>query len=157
MCILLCPAAADSSQGSPRVLILLGAPISSECPVPLKPSRAWLRNPHKYARPRGAGCILAGCAPPLTFVGYREMLVRKEPETAPLCPQCGDAMRLARKLPPVRPLSGLVVHLCGRCGHVGPASASQRHRRGFDRNGAHDIPYFAPPRASANEGPSADL
>src|SRR6478735_8460855 len=87
------------------------------------------------------------------------MLVRKDLETAPLCPQCGDAMRLARKLPPVRPLSGLVIHLCERCGHVGPASASQRHRhrRGFDRNGAHDIPYFAPPRASANEGPSADL
>jgi hypothetical protein len=42
-------------------------------------------------------------------------------ETAPLCPQCGDAMRLARKLPPVRPLSGLVVHLCGRCGYVGTA------------------------------------
>jgi hypothetical protein len=49
------------------------------------------------------------------------MLVRKDPETAPLCPQCGDAMRLARKLPPVRPLSGLVVHLCGRCGYVGTA------------------------------------
>jgi ribosomal protein S27AE len=47
------------------------------------------------------------------------MLVRSEPETAPLCPQCGDAMRLARKLPQVRPLSGLVVHLCGRCGYVG--------------------------------------
>jgi hypothetical protein len=46
------------------------------------------------------------------------MLVRKEPETAPSCPQCGDAMRLARKLPPVRPLSGLVVHLCGGCGYV---------------------------------------
>ena len=49
------------------------------------------------------------------------MLVRKDPETAPLCPQCGDAMRLARKLPPVRPLSGLVVHLCGGCGYVGTA------------------------------------
>ena len=36
-------------------------------------------------------------------------------------PQCGDAMRLARKLPPVRPLSGLVVHLCGGCGYVGTA------------------------------------
>jgi ribosomal protein S27AE len=47
------------------------------------------------------------------------MLVRKDLETAPLCPQCGDAMRLARKLPPVRPLGGLVVHLCGRCGYVG--------------------------------------
>ena len=32
-------------------------------------------------------------------------------------------MRLARKLPPVRPLSGLVIHLCGRCGYVG---ASER-------------------------------
>jgi hypothetical protein len=31
----------------------------------------------------------------------------------------GHAMRLARKLPPVRPLSGLLVHLCGRCGYVG--------------------------------------
>jgi hypothetical protein len=30
-------------------------------------------------------------------------------------------MRLARKLPEVRPLSGLVVHLCGRCGYVGTA------------------------------------
>ena len=49
------------------------------------------------------------------------MLVRKDPESAPLCPQCGDAMRLARKLPPVRPLSGLVVHLCGGCGYVGTA------------------------------------
>ena len=48
-----------------------------------------------------------------------QMLVRKEPETAPLCPQCGDAMRLARKLPPLRLLSGLVVHLCERCGYVG--------------------------------------
>ena len=46
------------------------------------------------------------------------MLDRKDPETAPPCPQCGDAMRLARKLPAVRPLSGLVVHLCGRCGYV---------------------------------------
>jgi hypothetical protein len=36
-------------------------------------------------------------------------------------PQCGDAMRLARKLPPVRPLAGLVVHPCGRCGYVGAA------------------------------------
>jgi hypothetical protein len=36
------------------------------------------------------------------------MLVRKDPETAPLCPQYGDAMRLARTLPPVRSLSGLV-------------------------------------------------
>jgi hypothetical protein len=51
------------------------------------------------------------------------MLVRKGLETAPLCPQCGDAMRLARKLPPVRPLAGLVIHLCGRCGYVG---ASER-------------------------------
>ena len=51
----------------------------------------------------------------------KAMLVRKDPETAPLCPQCGDAMRLARKLPPVRPLSGLVVHLCGGCGYVGTA------------------------------------
>ena len=49
------------------------------------------------------------------------MLVRKDQETAPLCPQCGDAMRLARKLPPVRPLSGLIVHLCGGCGYVGTA------------------------------------
>ena len=49
------------------------------------------------------------------------MLVRKDPESAPLCPQCGDAMRLARKLPPVRPLSGLVVHLYGGCGYVGTA------------------------------------
>ena len=49
------------------------------------------------------------------------MLVRKDPESAPLCPQCGDAMRLARKLPPVRPLSGLVIHLCGGCGYVGTA------------------------------------
>ena len=48
-----------------------------------------------------------------------QMLVRKEPETAPLCPQCGDAMQLARKLPPLRLLSGLVVHLCERCGYVG--------------------------------------
>jgi hypothetical protein len=30
-------------------------------------------------------------------------------------------VRLARKLPPARPLSGLVVHLCGRCGYVGTA------------------------------------
>ena len=51
------------------------------------------------------------------------MLVRSEPERAPLCPECGDAMRLARKLPPVRSLSRLVVHLCGRCGYVG---ASER-------------------------------
>ena len=49
------------------------------------------------------------------------MLVRKDPESAPLCPQCGDAMRLARKLPPARPLSGLVIHLCGGCGYVGTA------------------------------------
>jgi hypothetical protein len=34
-----------------------------------------------------------------------------------------------------------------------PASVSpSRHRRnGFNRNAAHDIPYFAPPRASAND------
>ena len=54
------------------------------------------------------------------------MLVRKEPETAPLCPQCGDAMRLARKLPSLRVLAGIVVHLCGRCGYV---EASQRERK----------------------------
>ena len=48
-------------------------------------------------------------------------LFGKTRRSAPLCPQCGDAMRLARKLPPVRPLSGLVVHLCGRCGYVGTA------------------------------------
>jgi hypothetical protein len=47
------------------------------------------------------------------------MLVRKEPETAPLCPECGDAMRLARKVPSVRELTGMVFHLCGRCGYVG--------------------------------------
>ena len=41
------------------------------------------------------------------LVGYREMLVPKEPETAPLCLQCGDAMRLARKLPSVRPAVGV--------------------------------------------------
>ena len=34
------------------------------------------------------------------------------------------------------------------------ANPSRRHRTGFDRNVAHDIPYFAPPRASANEGTS---
>src|SRR4029077_2610214 len=49
------------------------------------------------------------------------LLDRRDPETAPPCPQCGDAMRLARKLPEVRPLSGLVVHLRGRCGYVGTA------------------------------------
>ena len=81
------------------------------------------------------------------------MLLRKEPETAPLCPQCGDAMRLARKLPPVRPLSGLVVHLCGRCGYVEPVSVSpsRHHRNGFNRNVAHDIPYFVPALGSAND------
>jgi hypothetical protein len=65
-------------------------------------------------RPR-AGCMQRlSCSP-------SSMLVQKDPETAPLCPQCEDAMRLARKLPPVRPLSGLVVHLCGRCRYVGTA------------------------------------
>ena len=59
-----------------------------------------------------------GASPPL-LAGHNQMLLRKEPEAAPLCPECGDAMRLARKLPSVRPLSGLVVHLCGRCGYVG--------------------------------------
>src|SRR4249920_906027 len=67
--------------------------------------------------PRGSGGQGAGLIAH-TPCGYEQMLVPKEPETAPLCPQCGDAMRLARKLPPVRPLSGLVVHLCGRCGYV---------------------------------------
>ena len=37
----------------------------------------------------------------------------------PCAPNAG--MRCARKLPPVRPLSGLVVHLCGGCGYVGAA------------------------------------
>src|SRR6478735_10790393 len=60
----------------------------------------------------------AGLCPP-GGADRPSMLVRQEPETAPLCPQCGDAMRLARKLPPVRTLSGLVVHLCGQCGYVG--------------------------------------
>ena len=46
------------------------------------------------------------------------MLVRKEPETATLCPPCGDAMRLARKLPSLRVLAGFTVHLCGQCGYV---------------------------------------
>jgi hypothetical protein len=52
------------------------------------------------------------------------MLVRKDPETAPLCPQYGDAMRLARTLPPVRSLSGLVaeptfiVSVSGLCGFI---------------------------------------
>ena len=30
-------------------------------------------------------------------------------------------------------------------------SPSRHHRNGFNRNVAHDIPYFAPPLASANE------
>ena len=73
------------------------------------------------------------------------MLVGKTPESAPLCPQCGDAMRLARKFPPVRPLSGLVVHLCGGCGYVEPPNASPipHHRSGFDRRAAYDIPCSA--------------
>ena len=35
-----------------------------------------------------------------------------------------SAAPLARKLPPMRPLSGLVVHLCGGCGYVEPPNAS---------------------------------
>jgi hypothetical protein len=66
------------------------------------------------------------------------MLVRKDPETAPLCPQCGDAMRLARKLPPVRPLAGLVVHLCGRCGHVGTAEREPDEADLSSVRGAHE-------------------
>ena len=74
------------------------------------------------------------------------MLVRRDPETAPLCPQCGDAMRLARKLPAVRLLSGLVVHLCGRCGYVRTASASPiyHHLSGFNPSAVSDIPYSVP-------------
>src|SRR4029077_8730772 len=37
----------------------------------------------------------------------------------PCAPNAG--MRCARQLPPMRPLSGLVVHLCGGCGYVGAA------------------------------------
>jgi hypothetical protein len=48
-------------------------------------------------------------------------------------------MRLARKLPPVRPLSGLVVHLCGRCGYVEaderePEPPPPKWRLGFNRS-----------------------
>ena len=62
-------------------------------------------------------------------------------------------MRLARKLPPVRPLSGLVVHLCGGCGHVGTPNASPiPHRRsGFDRHVAYDIPCSVPALANADD------
>ena len=67
-----------------------------------------------------AEMLSAGCMQ-CPSCSLSSMLVRKDPESAPLCPQCGDAMRLACKLPPVRPLSGLVVHLCGGCGYVGTA------------------------------------
>ena len=61
-------------------------------------------------------------------------------------------MRLARKLPPVRPLSGLVVHLCGRCtSEPVSVSPSRHHRNGFNRNVAHDIPCFVPALGSAND------
>ena len=80
------------------------------------------------------------------------MLVRKDPETAPLCPQCGDAMRLARKLPPVRPLSGLVVTYAEVADTSEPPNASPipHHRSGFDRRAAYDIPCFVPALANAN-------
>jgi ribosomal protein S27AE len=35
---------------------------------------------------------------------------------APLCPRCGDPMRLARKKS--RLPQGLLVYLCGGCGYV---------------------------------------
>ena len=69
---------------------------------------------------RSGNALRTGCMQ-CPSCSLSSMLVRKDPESAPLCPQCGDAMRLARKLPPVRPLSGLVVHLCGGCGYVGTA------------------------------------
>ena len=69
---------------------------------------------------KGVNALPHGCMQ-CPSCSLSSMLIRKDPETAPLYPQCGDAMRLARKLPPVRPLSGLVVHLCGGCGYVGTA------------------------------------
>ena len=62
-------------------------------------------------------------------------------------------MRLARKLPPVRPLSGLVVHLCGGCGYVGtserepdpPPPKWLRPTRGVE------FPCFVPALANAND------
>src|SRR6185369_7581749 len=92
----------------------LRAPISC-------PGRLCRLRPRRHgARPRGGAYSCRIRLAP-SWSDTERMLVPKEPETAPLCPQCGDAMRLARKLPPVRPLSGLVVHLCGGCGYVGTA------------------------------------
>jgi hypothetical protein len=93
--------------------------------------------------PRGSAGQEAGLIAH-TPCGYEQMLVPKEPETAPLCPQCGDAMRLARKLPPVRPLSGLVVHLCGRC-------AFRRSRPGIPREGGR-LYRLKPARDSDDPG-----
>jgi hypothetical protein len=36
----------------------------------------------------------------------------------PVCPRCGDPMRLARKFPRLKPLTEMHFYLCGRCGNV---------------------------------------
>ena len=70
-------------------------------------------------------------------------------------------MRLARKLPSVRPLSELVVHLCGWCGYVGTSErepeppAAHGSKFGFGQLAALAIPILAAglfllPRRSAS-------
>jgi hypothetical protein len=67
----------------------------------------------------------------------KSMLVRKDPETAPLCPQCGDAMRLARNRQCCRYLGWSSTYAEG-AGTSEPPNASpmHHHRSGFDRREA---------------------
>ena len=66
------------------------------------------RNPHKFAVAASGARSLQGS--PLCRYDRCSFGVNRK---GAALPRCGDPMRLARKLPPVRSLSGLVVRLCG--------------------------------------------
>jgi ribosomal protein S27AE len=52
--------------------------------------------------------------------------VNENQPIAPVCPRCGDPMRLARKFPPLKPLPEMRFYLCGRCGNVETIDNSQK-------------------------------
>jgi hypothetical protein len=44
--------------------------------------------------------------------------VKHDQPIAPICPRCGDPLRLARKFPRLKLLTEMHFYLCGRCGNV---------------------------------------
>ena len=110
------PVAVRAQQPAMPVIAVLGSgsPAPLHTPIAMSTSFSARGAAVLGCRAAWAEMLSALAACNVRHAHLSSMLVRKDPETAPLCPQCGDAMRLARKLPAVRPLSGLVVHLCGR-------------------------------------------